>query len=353
MLIRLTYNGAFENAKEQGYMSIHWYPGHMHKAQKEIKELLPQVDLLIEVLDARIPYSSENPAIAAIRGDTPCIKVLSKSDLADPEVTAMWQAHLEQERGVKTFTSTTEQPQKMKQIIDLCRKMLPEKDASIKTINTMICGIPNVGKSTLINILAERIIAKTGNEPAVTKAQQRINLGSGIILFDTPGILWPKVENPQSSYRLATTGAIKDTAMEYDDVGFFAADYFIKAYPDLLKERYKLDHIPDTEIAFLEMAAAQRGALRAGGRVNLHKICEVLVNEFRSGKLGRISLETPEMVLKEEAEMAEAELKKAEEKALRKERFKTGSATRDKKAQKEHRIERVQRRSKEKQARKK
>lgn len=320
-------------------MSIHWYPGHMHKAQKEMKDLLPQVDLLIEVLDARIPYSSENPAIAKLRGEKPCIKVLSKSDLADPEITAMWQAHLEKERGVKTFATTTEQPAQMKQLIELCRKMLPEKDAGIKTINTMIVGIPNVGKSTLINILAGRTIAKTGNEPAVTKSQQRINLGSGIILFDTPGILWPKVENPSSSYRLATTGAIKDTAMEYDDVGFFAADYFIKAYPELLKQRYKLDTIPDTELAFLDMAAASRGALTAGGRVNMHKICELLVNEFRSGQIGRISLETPDMIELEEREMAELAAKKVADKALRKERFKTGSLTPDKKDRKEIRTD--------------
>ena len=320
-------------------MSIHWYPGHMHKAQKEMKELLPQVDLLIEVLDARIPYSSENPAIAQLRGDTPCIKVLSKADLADPEVTALWQAHLEKERGVSTFATTTDQPAKMKLLIDLCRQMLPLKDAGIKTINTMIVGIPNVGKSTLINILADRIIAKTGNEPAVTKAQQRINLGSGIVLFDTPGILWPKVENPNSSYRLATTGAIKDTAMEYDDVGFFAADYLIKAYPELLKIRYKLESIPDTELEFLDMAAASRGALTAGGRVNMHKICELLVNEFRSGKIGRISLETPAMIAVEEREMAELAAKKVADKVERKQRFKTGSLTPDKKDRKEIRTD--------------
>ncbi|MDU0354864.1 ribosome biogenesis GTPase YlqF [Paraglaciecola aquimarina] len=318
-------------------MAVHWYPGHMHKAQKEIKQVLPQVDLLIEVLDARIPYSSENPAIAQLRGDKPCIKVLSKTDLADPVVTATWQEYLERERSVKTFAATTEQPAQMKKIIELCRKMLPEKEASVKTINTMIVGIPNVGKSTLINILADRIIAKTGNEAAVTKHQQRINLGNGITLFDTPGILWPKVENPNSGYRLAATGAIKDTAMEYDDVGFYAADYLIKAYPECLKERFKLTSIGATEIEFLEAAAGSRGALMAGGRVNLHKICEVLINELRSGKLGRISLETPEMVEHEEAEMASVAAKKAADKIKRKQSFKTGSLTPDKKDRKEKR----------------
>ena len=326
-------------------MAVHWYPGHMHKAQKEIKEVLPQVDVLIEVLDARIPYSSENPMIAQLRGDKPCIKVLSKTDLADPEVTAAWQASLEKERSVKTFAATTEEPAKMKQILELCRKMLPEKEASVKAIHTMIVGIPNVGKSTLINILADRVIAKTGNEAAVTKTQQRINLGNGITLFDTPGILWPKLENPNSGYRLASTGAIKDTAMEYDDVGFFAADYLIKAYPELLKARFKLDEIPDTEIEFLEMAAKKRGAVMSGGRVNLHKICEVLLNELMSGKIGQITLETPKMLVAEKQLMAEEEAKKAAKKAQRKAQFKTGSMTPDKKERKEKREQKRQEQS--------
>lgn len=321
-------------------MAIQWYPGHMHKAQKEIKEALPQVDLLIEVLDARIPFSSENPAIAKLRGNKPCIKVLSKSDLADPEATLAWQAYLEREKGVKTLAITTEQPGKMKSLLDLCRKMLPEKDAGVKTIHTMIVGIPNVGKSTLINILAGRTIAKTGNEPAVTKSQQRINLGSGITLHDTPGILWPKVENPKSSYRLAATGAIKDTAMEYDDVGFFTADYLIKAYPALLCERFSLDTIPATELEFLEQAATRRGALSAGGRVNLHKICEVLINELRSGMLGRITLESPEMIEQEKIDIAQALALKEADKAERKRRFKEGSRTPDKEELKEQKHER-------------
>jgi ribosome biogenesis GTPase A len=311
----------------------------MHKALKEIKEVLSQVDILIEVLDARIPYSSENPEVAKIRGDKPVLKILNKSDLADPEITARWQAHLESERGVKTFTTSTDNTAKTKQIIELIRKTCAQKDASVKTINAMIMGIPNVGKSTLINILADRVIAKTGNEPAVTKNQQRINLGSGIVLYDTPGVLWPKLENPNTGYRLAASGAVKDTAMEYDDVGFYAADYLIKAYPDLMQDRYRLDFVPDTELAFLEMAASKRGALMAGGRVNLHKICEVLINELRSGKLGRITLETPEMLIEEKREMAEVAAKKLADKEKRKQRFKDGSLTPDKKDKKEKREE--------------
>ncbi len=320
-------------------MALQWFPGHMHKALKEIKESLSQVDILIEVLDARIPYSSENPEIAKIRGDKPCLKILNKFDLADPEITRRWQEDLERQRGVVTITTSNDKPADSKQILGLIRKQFPEKDTSVKHINAMITGIPNVGKSTLINILADRIIAKTGNEPAVTKSQQRINLGDGIVLYDTPGVLWPKLENPNSIYRLAASGAVKNTAMEFDDVGFFAADYLIKAYPELMKARYKLDELPDTELEFLEAAARQRGAIMTGGRVNLHKICEVLITELQAGKLGRISLETPEMLVKEKAKMAAAAEKKAADKARRKQRFKEGSLTPDKRDRKEKRTE--------------
>jgi ribosome biogenesis GTPase A len=305
-------------------MAIQWYPGHMHKAQKEMKEVLPSIDVFIEVLDARIPYSSKNPLIASIRKDKPCIKVLTKTDLADPESTARWQAHFEQESDVRTIATSTDEPARFKQIKTLCRQMLPEREASVQNIKAMICGIPNVGKSTLINILSDRIIAKTGNEPAVTKTQQRINLGDGISLLDTPGILWPKIENPNSGYRLAACAAIKDTAIDYQDIGFYLADFLIKAYPDVISERFKLEYVPDTEIEFLDMAAANRGALRSGGRANLHKICEVLINEFRSSKLGRITLELPEMIEQEEALMAKEIEKKEAAAAERKARFKQG-----------------------------
>lgn len=182
----------------------------------------------------------------------------------------------------------------------------------------MIMGIPNVGKSTIINTLAGRTIAKTGNEPAVTKAQQRINLGNGIVLSDTPGILWPKVDNEASSYRLAVTGAIKDTAMEYDDVAMFAAEYFLAAYPQAIQERYKIDELPATDIELLEEIGAKRGAKRAGGRVDLHKVSELLLHEFRSGKIGLLSLETPAMAEQEKAEVARILAEKAAEKEARK-----------------------------------
>ncbi|MCL1048879.1 ribosome biogenesis GTPase YlqF [Shewanella abyssi] len=285
-------------------MAIQWYPGHMHKARKEIEEVMPQVDLVIEVLDARIPYSSENPMVQQLRGDKPCIKLLNKSDLADPETTQKWIEYLEQEQGVKAMAITTLQASQVKKIPDLCRKFVPSRDKLEKDIRTMIMGIPNVGKSTIINTLAGRTIAKTGNEPAVTKTQQRINLRNGIVLSDTPGILWPKVDNENSSYRLAVTGAIKDTAIEYEDVAMFAAEYFLEAYPEALKERYKLKELPDTDIELLEAIGRKRGALRPGGRIDLHKVSELLLHEYRSGKIGRISLETPAMAELEKAKVA-------------------------------------------------
>ncbi|GIU10729.1 ribosome biogenesis GTPase A [Shewanella sp. c952] len=300
-------------------MAIQWYPGHMHKAQKEIAEVMPQVDLVIEVLDARIPYSSENPMVSSLRGDKPCIKLLNKSDLADPVVTQQWIEYLEQEQGVKAMAITTLQAAQVKKIPDLCRKFVPSRDKIEKDIRTMIMGIPNVGKSTIINTLAGRTIAKTGNEPAVTKVQQRINLRNGIVLSDTPGILWPKVDNDKSSYRLAVTGAIKDTAMDYEDVAMFAAEYFLAAYPEAIKERYKLKELPDSDIELLEAIGRQRGAMRPGGRIDLHKASELVLHEFRSGKMGLLSLETPAMAEIEKVEVAKIMAEKDAKKKARKE----------------------------------
>ncbi len=280
-------------------MAIHWYPGHMHKANKEIKETLGHIDLVIEVLDARIPFSSQNPLLSSLRGTKPCIKVLTKSDLADADLTKQWQNWLEQEQGVKSLSLTVEQPDKMRQLIDLSRKMITQLPGKRRLFNTMIMGIPNVGKSSLINILANRTIAKTGNEPAVTKAQQRINLAGDFVLFDTPGVLWPKVDNEPGMYRLAVSGAVKDTAYDYDDIAFFAADYLLTAYPDNLIQRYQLKQLPDDELQLIEAIGRKRGCLRAGGRVDLDKASKILLSELRSGKLGKITLETPQLIAKE------------------------------------------------------
>ncbi|MBD3657817.1 MULTISPECIES: ribosome biogenesis GTPase YlqF [Marinobacter] len=293
-------------------MAINWFPGHMHKARKEIKKVMPQMDLLIEVVDARIPFSSENPLVPALRGDTPLIKVLNKRDLADPEVTAEWQAWLEKERGVRAVTLTHNQRAEALDILRLAGEMTPSHDRQKSALRVMILGIPNVGKSTLINTLAGRPAAKTGNEPAVTRAQQVIKLPDNILLYDTPGFLWPKLSPEACGYRLAVSGAIRSAVIDFEDVALFAADYLLQAYPDAVMERYQLDQRPRDGLALMDAIAEKRRFFSRGGIPDLHKVAEVLLTELRAGKLGRISLETPAMI---EEETRAYEAARAEEEA--------------------------------------
>jgi ribosome biogenesis GTPase A len=262
-------------------------------------------------MDARIPFSSENPMVAELRQHRPCIKILNKSDLADPEVTRLWLAHFEKEQGVKAQALSVLEKAKTKNLPALCRKLLPERGTAVKPIRVMIMGIPNVGKSTLINTLAGKTLAKVGDEPAVTKtvstSQQRIILQGGIALSDTPGILWPKIENENSSYRLAVTGAIKNTAIDFEDIALFAAEYLIHAYGDRVVQRYKLKQCPATGIELLEEIGRRRGCLRPGGVIDKQRASEILIHEIRSGALGALSFETPEMIAKETAADAKKE----------------------------------------------
>ncbi|SNT70855.1 ribosome biogenesis GTPase YlqF [Psychrobacter sp. LV10R520-6] len=304
--------------------NIQWFPGHMNKARNEVKEIMPQMDVIIEVLDARIPYSSENPMVATLRGDKPVIKILNKADLADPDMTQAWMDYFEQEDGVKALAFDDNKANNVHRIVELCKKLMPNKVGTGRQIKAMILGIPNVGKSTLINTLAGRTVAKTGNEPAVTKSQQLIKLEGGIMLYDTPGMLWPKVENANSGYRLAATGGIRDTAFDFADVASYTAEYLIQAYPELLKARYKIEILPETDWEFFEVAGRNRGCVRAGNKIDTYRMSEILINELRSGTLGRISMETPEMRETEEAMVAEQRLAleakktaKEEEKRLR------------------------------------
>ena len=186
-----------------------------------------------------------------------------------------------------------------------------------KTITTMVAGIPNVGKSTIINILAGKKVAKTGNEPAVTKGQQRINIGDGIFLLDTPGVLWPNVENINSGFRLAVIGSVKETAMEYADVGFFAAKYLIEKYPDRIMERYNLDEKPETNEQLIEMLGRKRGCLGRSGVVDIDRASKILVTELRSGLLGRLTLETPAIMEREKLETEKLMAEKAEKKKIK------------------------------------
>ena len=299
---------------------IQWYPGHMHKASKAFSKILPQVDLVIEVLDARLPGSSENPMLARLRRDKPCIKLLNKSDLSDPGQLAQWVACLEHQNLVKTLVCSLGD-NSIFELPKLCRALVPRRDNRTSMIYAMIAGIPNVGKSTLINRLAARRIAKTGNEAALTRMQQRIEISSELTLIDTPGMLWPNIENEASGYRLAATGAIRDTALEIQEVASFVAEFMLKTYPERLLQRYGIEPLPQTEIELLEAIARNRGCIVSGGRVDLEKVSRLLINELRSGELGGICMETPAgfAVERKQVEVIRADkaAKKEARKALR------------------------------------
>lgn len=294
--------------------TINWFPGHMHKARKEIAEVMPHVDVIIEVLDARVPFSSENPLVPSLRGNTPCIKLLNKADLADPATTALWVAELEKTQGVKALPVSQQQPEQIRQLLQLCETLAPARNQSIHPARAMIMGIPNVGKSTIINTLVGRVVAKTGNEAGITKSQQKIKLDNGFLLTDTPGFLWPKLSPPSCGYRLAITGAIKDTVFDYADIALFAAEYLLWAYPQALKTRYKLESLPESDLELLEAIGTKRGCTSKGGRVDRQKVSALFITELRAGLLGGITFETPEMTSKEVLDAKIADEKKALEK---------------------------------------
>jgi ribosome biogenesis GTPase A len=273
-------------------MLINWYPGHMHKARKKVKEIMPSVDMVIEVLDARLPFSSANPMIETLRGQKPYLKVLSKSDLADPAVTELWLNELRAQDNTDALAITTEKLSIAKSIPTRIAKLFPGRNTRAKPIKSLILGIPNVGKSTLINTLAGKKIAPVGNEPAVTKAQQKIKLSDELFLIDSPGMTWPGSKDETINYRLATSGAIRDTAMEYDDVGMFAMEFMLERYPENIKRAYQLPSLEQEAWEVLEQIAKRRGCMQRGG-ADFMRVGELFVRELRAGKLGRISLEAP------------------------------------------------------------
>lgn len=294
-------------------MAINWFPGHMHKARKEIAKVMDEIDVVIEVIDARLPLSSENPLIETLRKGKPVLKIMNKSDLADPGRTEEWLKYFNDLEDIQAISLQQDQKKVIARIPDLCMKMVPTRANKDRQVRAMIMGIPNVGKSTLINALLGRRIAKVGNEPAVTKNQKRYTLKNGMALSDTPGFLWPKIEDKDSGYRLAVSGAIRDTAIEYEDIAPYAASFMLENYPQRLKERYKLKSLPETDNLLLDEIGRKRGGLRPGGVIDQHKAAEVLLNDIRSGKLGPITFETVE---EWREKIAEAERLRLEEARL-------------------------------------
>lgn len=271
-------------------MAIGWYPGHMHKARKDITRALQQVDALIEVVDARLPYASANPLLNSLVGERPRLRILNKADLADPLVSAQWLAHF-RDLAIDSMLFDKADQGSLRRILPTLTARIPERSTRARRL--MIVGIPNVGKSTLINLLAARKIARVGNEPAVTRARQEVRITENLVLLDTPGILWPRLDDQAAAYRLAISGAIRNTALELDDIGLQAVAFLQQRYPAVLRERYGVDPCLGEPLALLEAIGAKRGCLVRGG-VDLTKAAEVVLNDLRGGKLGRLSLETPQ-----------------------------------------------------------
>ncbi|PLX89301.1 MAG: ribosome biogenesis GTPase YlqF [Desulfuromonas sp.] len=283
-------------------MIIDWYPGHMKKARQQIIDLMPKIDLFIEVLDARLPVSSANPMLERIRRDKPCVKVLNKNDLADPLVTREWIRYFEQHAGVRALPIEARKRADVSRIINLCRNLVPGRGKPGRSLRVMVVGIPNVGKSTLINTLAGKKIARVGDKPAITTCPQQIDLRNGVLLSDTPGLLWPALDDPIGARRLATSGAIGDNAIDYIGVAQFALEFMLQRYPQAVLTRYKLEQPPETAALGLEQIGRRRGCLLSGGEVDSHRAAEIFLRELRSGVLGRISLETPEDVATSETD---------------------------------------------------
>jgi len=279
-------------------MPIHWFPGHMHATKQALVKRLPDIDVVIELLDARLPGSSANPLLAELielAGGKPTLKVLNKQDLADPERTALWLAHYQAQPGTQAIALDASEPAPARRLVAACRALVPLRGGMVKPVRLLICGIPNVGKSTLINTLNGQRVAKTGDEPGITKTEQKIALESDCYLVDTPGLLWPRIVVEQSGYHLAASGGIGRNAYDEEEVALALLAAVRGPYADSLRARYKLDDFSAaTDESLLEAIARKRGGLRAGGAVNLQKAAEIAINDFRSGAWGRITLETPE-----------------------------------------------------------
>src|SRR3954471_4537481 len=232
-------------------MSIQWYPGHMNAAKKKAAEQMENTDLVIEVLDARLPEASCNPMVEELRlfRQRPCLKILNKVDLADPAATAAWSAYYNAQEGVTAYAMTTKKPADVAKIPDLCQSLAPHRGVPTKPLRIMIMGIPNVGKSTLMNALLKKKVAKVGDEPAVTKTQQRLYLGNNMVLTDTPGLMWPKIEHPTDGLMLAASHAIGVNAVIEEEVAVFLAEVLLQRYAQLISARYSFPTVDENGLA--------------------------------------------------------------------------------------------------------
>ena len=277
-------------------MAIQWFPGHMTSARKKAAETMEFVDIVIEVLDARLPEASHNPMIEELRlfRQRPCLKILNKTDLADPAATQAWLNFYNKQPGVKAVALSCKKPGDAAKVVGLCQSLAPHRGTNLKPLRMMIMGIPNVGKSTLMNALLNKRVAKVGDEPAVTKNQQRIELSDKAVLIDTPGMMWPKIQYDSDGFMLAASHAIGRNAVIDEEVATFLGDLLLKRYPALLTTRYKFDVTGMDGVDVVENVAKKRGFRMKGGDLDLEKAAMTLLTDYRSGALGRISLETPE-----------------------------------------------------------
>ncbi len=282
-------------------LNVQWFPGHMTKAKRMIEESLKLVDVVIEMLDARIPYSSSNPLLLSTVGSKPKVIVLNKTDLADPAVTEQW-LNFFLDKGLAVVDLDSVKGKGTKKLIELLKQAaLPitnkwlARGVKNRSVRAMIVGIPNVGKSSLINRFAGgQAKAKTADKPGVTRGKQWLSVGNGLEILDTPGVLWPKFEDKSAAFALAATGAIKAEIFDLEEAVFLLVDFLAKEYPACLTSRYGIESPLPAEVAQIIAAIAQkRGCLRTGGLIDKKKVSQIIVKEFRAGLLGRISLDRP------------------------------------------------------------
>ncbi|MFA1818589.1 ribosome biogenesis GTPase YlqF [Virgibacillus oceani] len=281
-------------------MTIQWFPGHMAKAKKEIEEKLKLVDFVMELIDARAPLSSHNPMLEKTVTNKAKMKVLMKKDLADPEITREWLSYFS-DQGIDSVVINVNDKTDIKSVIQLAKELgqkkmeqLKKKGIQPRPARGLVIGIPNVGKSTLINRLANKKIAKTGDRPGITRQQLWIKVKNDFELLDTPGILWPKFEDELSANRLAAIGTIKDQLLPLQDVAAFVITHLQNHYPDVLENRYGVDREMNDMWDVFTAIGKRRGALESGGNVNFDKVSDLLLRDLRIGKLGRITMESPE-----------------------------------------------------------